>query len=499
MKILSAVETRQADAYTIENEPIASIELMERASLAFMKIFTENFSPDLPVRIFCGTGNNGGDGLAIARLLLQRKYKVETYILNYTNQGSADFMVNYERLRKKRVPHLITSIEDFPVLQKEDVVIDAIFGSGLSRPVEGLYASVINAINNKASQIVSIDIASGLFADTPSVQGAIIRPTMTISFQMPKLAFLVPENEDFVGIWKIADIGLSQEFMDKAKSPYHLLTDILVSRMVHNRKRFSHKGDFGKAMMMCGGMGKMGAAVLGARACMRTGVGLLTMQVPQCGYEILQTSVPEAMVTVDVHREFLTQYPDLAPFNTVGIGPGIGTHPETTQMLYKLLENYSKPMVLDADAINIIGKNRFLLEKLPEGSILTPHLKEFERITEAVGNHFERLKLQQKFSKVYRVIVVLKGANSSISLPDGRIYFNSTGNPGMATGGSGDVLTGILTGLLAQNYTPEDVALLGTYLHGLAGDLAERKYGQQGLIASDIINEIPQAYLLMKK
>ena len=498
MKILTAAETRQADAYTIENEPIASVDLMERASMAFTNIFTKHFGLEIPVKIFCGSGNNGGDGLAVARLLLKQKYKVETWLVNFEDKGSPDFMTNLGKLKKWHSPHVLSSIDDFPDLSEHDVIIDAIFGSGLTRPIEGFYAEVIKSINKRPGKIVSIDIASGLFADAPSPGPFIIRPALTISFQTPKLAFMIPENEEFVGGWEIADIGLDREFIAKTKSQYYLLTESRVSNMVQKRLNFAHKGDFGKAIMMCGCLGKIGAAVLGAKACMRTGTGLLTMLIPQCGYEIMQTSVPEAMVVVDGHKEFLTQYPELEPYNTVGIGPGIGTQPETTQMLIKLLENYSKPMVLDADAINILGKNRFLLEKLPEESILTPHIKEFERITKPVGNHFERLDLQQKFSRKYKVIVILKGAHSSITLPDGSVYFNSTGNPGMATGGSGDVFTGILTGLLAQYYPPGNAALLGTYLHGLAGDLAAEKRGQQGMIASDIIEEIPQTYLKMK-
>lgn len=498
MKILSAAETRQADAYTIENEPIASIDLMERASIAFTKIFTGLYDSSRKVRIFCGTGNNGGDGLAVARLLLKQKYQVDTYLVNFQGKGSDDFLINYERLKKKQKPKILNEKEIFPRFESDDVIIDAIFGSGLTRPVEGYYAQIISEINEKANHIVSIDIASGLFADSSSLKGAVIKPSLTISFQMPKLAFMIPENEDFVGRWEIADIGLNQEFINNTKGNYYLLTHDLVKDTLIKRKRFAHKGDFGKAIMLTGGMGKMGAAVLGARACMRTGAGLLTMQIPQCGYEIIQTSVPEAMVSVDIHKDYLTQYPDLSPYNAIGIGPGIGTHPDTTKMIYKLLENYTKPLVIDADAINIIGKNRFLLEKLPPGSILTPHLKEFERITEPCQNHYERLELQQKFSEKYKVIIVLKGAHSSVSLPDGRIYFNSTGNPGMATGGSGDVLTGILTGLMAQNYDPAAVALLGTYLHGLAGDEAASKNGMESVIASDIIDNIPQAYKLLK-
>jgi NAD(P)H-hydrate epimerase len=499
MKILAAAETREADTYTIKNEPIASIDLMERASSAFVKFFVEHFHSKRTIHIFCGAGNNGGDGLAVARMLLQKKYNIQTYLVNFKDKGSADFMTNLERLKKHHEPLLITGKGKFPAFTEDDVVIDAIFGSGLTRPVEGIFAQIISEINEKARHIVSIDIASGLFADMPSQMGAIIKPSLTITFQTPKMAFLIPENEKYVGAWIAVNIGLNRDFIEKTSSANYMLTSRMVKELIKERRKFAHKGDFGKAIILSGSMGKMGAAVLGARACMRTGAGLLTLQVPQCGYEIIQTAVPEAMVTVDSQKDFLTQFPDLTPYSVVGMGPGIGTHPETTRMLYKLLENHTNPMAIDADAINIIGKNRFLLEKLPVGSILTPHLKEFERITEPCNNHFERLDLQRDFSRKYKVVVILKGANSSISLPDGRILFNTTGNPGMATGGSGDVLTGMITGLLAQNYRPSEAAILGVYLHGLAGDLAEKKLGREGLIASDIIEEIPQAFLHIKK
>jgi NAD(P)H-hydrate epimerase len=499
MKILAAAETREADAYTIKNEPIASIDLMERASQAFVNFFIEHFHSKRTIHIFCGTGNNGGDGLAVARILLHKKYNIQVYLVNFKDKGSPDFMTNLERLKKIHEPELITDKGKFPAFTEDDVVIDAIFGSGLTRPVEGIFAQIISEINEKAKHIVSIDIASGLFADTPSQKGAIVTPSLTITFQTPKLAFLIPENEKYVGVWVAVNIGLNREFIENTPSSNYMLTSRMVKKMIRERRKFSHKGDFGKAIILSGSMGKMGAAVLAARACMRTGAGLLTMQIPQCGYNIIQTAVPEAMVTVDSQKDYLTQFPDLTPYSVVGMGPGIGTHPETTRMLYKLLENHTNPMAIDADAINIIGKNRFLLEKLPVGSILTPHLKEFERITEPCNNHFDRLEMQRDFSKKYKVVVILKGANSSISLPDGRILFNTTGNPGMATGGSGDVLTGMITGLLAQNYRPSEAAILGTYLHGLAGDLAEEKLGREGMIASDILEEIPQAFLHVKK
>ncbi len=500
MKILSAEETRKADAFTIENEPVKSIDLMERAAKAFVKIFIKKYSPAHPVLVVCGTGNNGGDGMAVSRILIKKGYKVGTVALNYKKgKGSDDFITNNKRLSKLIKIKAIKRSDDMPPISPDHVVIDAIFGSGLSRPVEGLYAEIIGIINQSSSRIVSIDIASGLFADQPVTEGAIIEPELTITFQMPKVAFFIPENEKYTGQFIVADIGLDKNFINACEdSNFFTDKEALTGKML-SRNAFSHKGNFGKALLISGGKGKMGAAVLGARACLRSGAGLVTVHVPACGYEIIQSAIPEAMASVDQNMDCITDVPGIESYDAVGAGPGLGLGQETVAMIKKLIENYDGPIVFDADALNIFGKNKSLLRKLPPKSILTPHLKEFERMAGSCNTHFDRLEKQKAFSKKHNVIVVLKGAYTAVTNTEGQTFFNSTGNPGMATGGSGDVLTGMISGLLAQAYSPEDAALLGVFIHGLAGDLAAKKTGQEGMIAGDIINKIPEATKKCKK
>ncbi|HLF36069.1 MAG TPA: NAD(P)H-hydrate dehydratase [Cyclobacteriaceae bacterium] len=498
MKILSAKQIREADAYTIANEPIASIELMERASQAFTEIFSRYISPRSAVKAFCGTGNNGGDGLAISRLLHLKGYTVTAYTVITGDQASPDFQVNLGKLNKIISVSEIRNKNDIPAISKNDIVIDALFGSGLSRPVTGLFADVIRAINNSGAKTVAVDIASGLRADQPSEGDCIIQPELTISFQFPKLAFLIPENEPYTGKWEIADIGIDRNFIENIKCTDIMVSSVYAQTHLKRRKKFVHKGDAGKVLIISGSYGKMGAAVLSAKACIRSGTGLLTMHIPECGYEIMQTSVPEAMVSVDSGKSLIAGYPGLEGYNAIGIGPGIGTHDKTVNMLGKLLENSLAPIVFDADALNILSRNSFLLDKLPPQSIFTPHHREFERMAGPCTNHFERLQKQRDLSSRLNIIIVLKGANTSISLPDGTIFFNNTGNPGMATGGAGDVLTGIITALLGQKYSPSEAAILAVYLHGLAGDIALETRGYEGMIASDIIESLPEAFKMAR-
>ncbi len=500
MKILSSEDIRKADAHTIKHEPIESIDLMERASESFVRTFTLHFGKERNVKVFCGTGNNGGDGLAISRLLIEKGYEVRAFAVRFEEgKGSDDFKINYQRLRKLIHIDPVNGKDDIPELNTKDVVIDAIFGSGLTRPVEGFYSNVIDRINQSSCRVVSVDIASGLFMDHPAEGDSIIEPDLTISFQMPKLAFFIPENEDYVGDFVITDIGLDKKFIGECDTSYHFIEENDVRPILKKRKKFSHKGHFGRVLIISGGKGKMGAAVLSARACLKSGAGLVTMNIPSCGYEIIQTSIPEAMAITDPDEIMITRVPDISPFDTIGIGPGIGTSEQTIAMLGKLLDQIDFPLVLDADALNILGMNKELIKKLPENSILTPHPKEFERLAGKCDNHFDRLARQREFSEKNKVIVVLKGAYTSISSPDGRILFNSTGNPGMATGGSGDVLTGMITGILAQRYPPLEAAMLGIYLHGSAGDLAAGDLEEEGITASDLIDYLPQSIKRIKK
>jgi len=492
IKILSVEQIREADQFTIQKEAISSLELMERAAGRATDWLKEHF-PDrsTPFDIFCGIGNNGGDGLVIARLLLEAGYPVNPYLIEVSKHYAEDLESNLKRLETIKV--LADGDNDFE-FQVGSVIIDAIFGSGLSRPIEGFAAEVVQKMNASESGIVSIDIPSGLYADEPSAAGAIVKATYCLSFQFPKLAFLLPQNQAYVHDWSIIDIGLHGDYIKEAKCKHFYLTEEDARKILKERKPFSHKGDHGRAFLIAGSKGKIGAAVLAAEACMRAGVGLLTVQLPACGYEILQTSLPEAMVETDQADDHLTELKREVKFDAIGVGPGIGLADETQQFFKQLIQQNSSPILIDADALNILSKNKTWLSFLPKGCILTPHPGEFKRLVDGWENDFDRLEVLREFSRKYGQYVVLKGKFTSIACPDGRIYFNSNGNAGMATAGSGDVLSGMITSLLAQGYASEQAALLGVYLHGLAGDIAAELQGERSMIAGDIVDCIGEAY-----
>ncbi len=505
MKILSAEEIRLWDQYTIEHEPIVSINLMERASGKCADWLLQQYPDTTSFCIICGKGNNGGDGLAIARLLLDQHFSVSVFILDpavpgLSTKGTADFQTNLLRLNKYTgvAIHFIQTEEDFPSFIPGQIIIDALFGSGLNRETDGITASLITCINNSIGEIVAIDIPSGLFVDRSSKDAISIQATHTLSFQCYKLAFLFGENDRAIGELHILDIGLHNDFYQSIRNRFELTDDTLIHGIHQPRNRFSHKGNFGHALLIAGSYGKMGAAILSARACMRSGVGLLTCHIPECGYDILQSSVPEAMVLTDLNAAFSTKVvDDLAKYKSISIGPGIGSAPATTTMLREILEIYRNPVILDADALNCIASQKELFQLIPAGSILTPHPKEFERLFGETENEFERMQLTLQKANELNCIIVLKGHHTIIATPDGRGFFNSTGNPGMATAGSGDVLTGILTGLLAQGYSSEETAILGVYLHGLAGDIAAKELSMEAMIAGDIIENLSGAFKIL--
>ncbi|MFV0266328.1 MAG: NAD(P)H-hydrate dehydratase [Draconibacterium sp.] len=497
MKLFSTRQIAQLDQYTIQNEPIADIDLMERASLQITNWIVQRFSTEQKMMIFAGPGNNGGDSLAIARQLAGLDYNCEVYLLDFGKQLKGSPAINWQRLEEEvRVKLLhIRGVEDFPVLQEADVVLDGLFGSGLSRPLEGFAAEVVDFLNQTTNTIVAIDIPSGLMGEynTGNTEH-IIRADFTLTFQFPKISFLLAENEQYVGRWKVLPIGLHPEGIEKEESFYHWLEKEEVQEMIPVRSSFEHKGTLGHALLIAGSFGKMGAAVLASNACLRAGVGLLTTHIPRLGYSILQTAVPEAMASVDQHDSVFTESPKLEPYSAIGVGPGLDQKQNTRKALCALLESAKVPLVIDADALNILSIQKEWLEKLPEGSILTPHPGEFRRLVGETENSYQYIQKQLEFSKKYRCVVVLKGACTSVSLPDGRLFFNSTGNPGMATAGSGDVLTGVILGLLAQGMSPEEAALTGVFLHGLAGDVAAKKRTEFSLIAGDLVEEMGEAF-----
>lgn len=462
MKILSIDKVRQADQYTIQYEPISSEGLMERAAGQVFEWLKAHIQKENRVKIFCGAGNNGGDGLVVSRRLSEVGRPNQVYLLR-------DFQ----------------SAADFPAIDENDIIIDALFGSGLNRPVEGLAAELIRYLNAQQAIRISIDIASGLFADSPSPDAAIFKPDYTLTFQMPKLAFMMPENDPYVGKLVVLDIQLHPQYLLEVETNNFLVNNEIIKPIIHHRPKYSHKGTYGHALLVAGSEGKTGAAILGAKSCLRTGVGLLSVKLPQSAWIPLQASLPEAMIHTD---------DTLDAFNAIGVGPGLGKDDDAQRMVRHLIQDAKVPLVMDADALNILSENKTWLSFLPAKTILTPHPKEFERLFGKTYNSFERLELQREMAVKHGIIIVLKGANTSVAMPNGAVFFNSTGNPGMATAGSGDVLTGMILSLLAQRYTPEEAAVLGVYLHGLSGDIAASNLSQEALIASDITENIGKAF-----
>ncbi len=503
MKILTCTQQKEADAYTIANNNILSINLMEKAASLIANEICKRWDQSHRIVVFAGAGNNGGDAVAVARMLFTKNYNVEVYLFNIKGTISEDCMTNIKRLQECGFTayHEISNSFDPFQLFEEDVVIDGLFGSGLNKPLSGGFASVVQYINASSAQVVSIDIPSGLMGEDNSNNSRqnIIHADLTLSIQLPKLAFLFPENEDIVGEWKLLDIGISPEFIRQADTPYIITEAQDVSQLIKPRKRFAYKNNFGHALLIAGSNGMAGASVLAARACLRSGTGLLTVHVPVCNHDILQTAVPEAIVQNDVHELYFAEPVDLDNYQAIAIGPGIGQEEETALATLDQLADCYIPAVLDADAINILSSHRNYLNRLPKGSILTPHIGELERIIGKCNNSFERLTKAKELAAYLQCYMVVKGAYTVVITPQGKFYFNPTGNPGMATGGSGDVLTGIILALLAQGYQPENAARLGVYVHGLAGDIACRRMGEISLTASDIIDALPEAWKVLSE
>lgn len=493
MKILTAAQIKAWDQYTILNEPILSIDLMERASMCFLNWFIHAY-PDtnVPVNIVCGNGNNGGDGLAVARLLRDRFYDVSVFIFRFSKEDSVDFDINLGRLMKYDDVKIEFIHDTLPTFDPKAVIIDGLLGTGANKVVEGLLNQFITHINAHDNTIISIDMPSGLPAEG-ICKGNAVEPDHIFTFQVPKLSFFLRENERFCRNWTVGNIGLQQQFLKTLDSHVEYIDDCAIHPIMRNRTRFQHKGNFGHALIVAGSEGKIGAAILAVQACLRAGVGLVTAAVPEMAKAIVHEKIPEAMVISSGYNCLSTVPKDLNNY-TIGIGPGLGKNAKTISAFSTLISNYDRPMVIDADGLNIIASEIELLNRVPKESIITPHPKEFERLFGSCKDDETRHALASKMAKNYNIIIVLKGAFTHIFANDGSIFINSTGNPGMATAGSGDVLTGIITSLLAQKYSALEAAILGVYVHGLAGDIAVKKESHESLIASDIISNLGEAF-----
>ncbi len=498
-KILPSVIIRELDAYTIANEPIQSIDLMERAARKCFEWIIQKTDINSNYKIVCGMGNNGGDGLAIARMLYRDGRNVEVYYIHHSEKASDDNHKNFRKIAN--IPGLVVTeiFENDPDIDfsEGDIIIDAILGSGLTKPTFGLISDIIRQINESDGYIISIDIPSGLFADIPTNQRSeseIIKADYTLTLQLPKLAFFIPENDKYVGEWRTLNIGLDKGFIKDANTNYFLLRKKEIRELYKPRLRYSHKGTFGHGLIIGGSLGKAGAPIMATQAALRSGAGLISVHIPQYCITAIHSSIPEAMVSIDESETDITHLPDLSPFNAIAIGPGIGMHEDTQKVLKLVIQEAGVPLVIDADGLNILSENKTWLSFLPPNTVLTPHFKEFERLTSKAGNHFDRLEILRAFSERYKVYVVLKGAYTAIGCPDGKVFFNPTGNPGMATGGSGDVLTGIIAGLLTSGYKAKDACLMGVWLHGKAGDLAASELSQPSMIATDITKYLGKAF-----
>jgi ADP-dependent NAD(P)H-hydrate dehydratase / NAD(P)H-hydrate epimerase len=500
VKILSAQQIREADSFTINNEPISSTELMERAATACFHELQKIIDKNRTLYFFCGTGNNGGDGLVMAKLAEDAGYEFEVWLADFSENSSSDFLFYKQKLEQRGIPISSLNHNTYPEIKAGSVIIDAIFGTGINRPVEGAFADLIEFINKQKLRnirVVSVDMPSGLFDEDNSSNAAsgIVQADITLTFQVPKFSFMLAENARFIGEFKVLDIGLNQHFIEKINTPYQFIDLKLIRSFYQKRNKFSHKGNFGHALLLAGSEGKMGAAVLASKACLRSGAGLLTTHIPKCGYNTLQTTVPEAMASVDRDEKMVSELIKTERFAVAGAGPGLGIEKDTEKVIKRLIQDFKGQLIFDADALNMISENKTWLSFIPVETILTPHPGEFDRLAGSSESGFERLKKAREFAKKYKVILILKGAHTAVCAPDGSVYFNSTGNAGMATGGSGDVLTGIITGLCSRGYSALEASVLGVFVHGLAGDFAEMNLGQESLLAGDIINHLPEAFL----
>lgn len=503
MQILNKEELKFADEYTIQHEPISSLELMERAARACVMNIINKVDNNTSVFVFCGKGNNGGDGFAIARMLLERSYNCTAILVNYTPTFSEDCKTNYERLKELKT-EAIVEINSESELEKikftsEDVIVDAMLGTGLNKPLEGLLKDVVEFVNKNFLKIISIDCPTGLYIDNSnSPDDTIILSTNTLTFQYPKLAFLMAQNKWYVPKFEVLNIGLHPHLTHLLKAKQFYIEKNDIKQLVTKRHKFSHKGNFGCALILAGNQTMRGAVSISAMACLRSGAGLLTVHSVSKAIDSLMNHLPEAMCSIDANSEFICELPDLKKYTVIAIGPGIGTEQETADVLKKLLNYASCSLVIDADALNILSENKTWLSFLPPETILTPHPKEFDRLTEEHSSDLERYATAKHFAIKHKVIVVLKGSYTSICMPDGSSYFNSSGNSGLAKGGSGDALTGIITGLLARGYTAPKAALIGVYVHGYAADLATKKLSKESLLASDVIDKLGKAFLKLE-
>lgn len=498
MKIFTSSQISIIDNYTIINEPICETDLIKRAAKKLYEWLKTEINKKQQIFIFAGPGNNGNDAIALTSILAARDFNCKLFLIkNKTFKSEPRKELLGETYLFGSV--FVKEVEvdrDIPEIPSDAVVIEGIFGTGLNRCAEGIYCPIIERINNSGAKVISIDLPSGLFSEENAnpERNAIIWADMTLTFEFPKLCMFFKEAAPYIGKWKVLPIGLHNEIIEKTETNFFMLTEELIAKEIKPRDKFSHKGNFGHSLLIAGSYGMGGAAVLSAKGAMRSGAGLLTVHIPKLLYEVIQISVPEAICSIDLSDSIFTYVENIENYNTIAVGPGLGKSPETVDGLRKLLKSSKKPMIIDADALNIIASERDLINLIPEGSVITPHPGEFARLAGETENSYDAVIKQSEFSIKHNIVVVLKGAHTSITTPEGEIFFNSTGNPGMATAGSGDVLTGVILALMAQGYSSKVAAFAGVFLHGLAGDIAVETTGENSLMSSDIAASLGAAF-----
>jgi NAD(P)H-hydrate epimerase len=499
LPLLISSQIREADAYTIAHEPISSVDLMERASKAFVGWFVNHF-PDKKqtIAVYCGTGNNGGDGLAIARILCDHGYcNMNVKITRFSDKTSDDFNTNLKRLKKTSIAVSELKLSSKLPEEKANLIIDAMLGSGLNKPLAGDYKALVEYLNPLQKTTVAVDIPTGFYSEGEiTTDATILKADLVITFQQPKLNFLLPESAPHIGCWEAVKIGLSENFISSVDTPYFFVEEKDVRQLIKPRHKFSNKGTYGHALIIAGKNETMGAALLCSSACAHTGAGLTTACIPQSGLVALNSSMPEVMAIIRNENEI----PDIGwdKFNTIGIGPGLGKGADTLKLLKAIFNNYKKPVVIDADALNILAENKALLNIIPPGSILTPHMKEFDRLFGNHTNWWQRLQTAKQKAAEYNINIILKNDYTITVTPEGKLYFNSTSNAAMATGGMGDVLTGVITSLLAQKYSPQDACILGVYIHGKAGDELALPNRMHVVLPGRIIAQLPLTMAKLK-
>lgn len=499
MKIFTTENIRNIDRVTIEEEGVSSMELIHRVAECVVNEILSRWNPSKPTMVFAGPGNNGADALIVAKMLIESGFNPHVVLINVNgNSLSRDCRVCRDELLSvgNVLMTEIVHTAQIPTLTADHLVVDGLFGSGLRNPLEGGYKSMARYINESGATVLSIDVPSGMFGDWNSriLATNVVHADLTVAVQFPRLAFFISDNAELVGKWKTVDIGLSRRAAEQMSTKYFLIEKDDVRHVLKRRPDFCSKADFGHALLFAGCYGMMGAAVLAARGALRAGVGKLTVQSANRGFEVLQTAVPEALFVPDRNELVISDMTPRVSFTAIGVGPGIGTNDATRGAFETLIKTFKRPMVIDADALNIIARNPALIDHITPGSILTPHAGEFDRIFGSQPSAETRLLKALEVASKYKLIIVLKGRYSATVRPDGKVFFNSTGSSAMATPGSGDVLTGIITALLAQGYKSEIAATAGVYIHGLAGDIAAQSEGEYGTLAGDIAASVGKAF-----